>query len=88
MPYQRMTYPQLTMIRILLGLVFVNLLAAVPTSMATAQQNCSPAYPDVCIAPPPPDLDCPDLLHQNFRVLPPDPHRLDGDLDGIGCEAR
>ena len=22
----------------------------------------------------------------NFQVLPPDPHRLDGDKDGIGCE--
>ncbi|HKZ99355.1 MAG TPA: thermonuclease family protein [Thermoplasmata archaeon] len=48
--------------------------------------NCDPSYPDVCIPPPPPDLDCPDIEFQNFRVLPPDPHRFDGDGDGIGCE--
>jgi endonuclease YncB( thermonuclease family) len=48
--------------------------------------NCDGSYPDVCIPPPPPDLDCPDISHRNFRVLPPDPHRFDGDNDGIGCE--
>ena len=50
--------------------------------------KCDPAYPDVCIPPPPPDLDCGDIEYRNFRVLPPDPHRLDGrDGDGIGCES-
>src|SRR5438552_14436646 len=49
--------------------------------------NCDPAYPDVCIPPPPPDLDCSDIPYRNFRVLPPDPHHFDGDGDGIGCEA-
>lgn len=48
--------------------------------------NCHPAYPDVCIPPPPPDLDCKDIPYRNFRLLPPDPHRFDGDRDGIGCE--
>lgn len=48
--------------------------------------NCHPSYPDVCIPPPPPDLDCPDIPYRRFRVLPPDPHRFDGDGDGIGCE--
>ncbi len=48
--------------------------------------NCDPAYPDVCIPPPPPDLDCADISYRNFRVLPPDPHHFDGDGDGIGCE--
>jgi hypothetical protein len=58
-----------------------------PTPAASAG-NCDRAYPDVCIAPPPPDLDCKDVPHQNFRVLPPDPHRFDGkDKDGIGCES-
>lgn len=61
------------------------LLAAVQT---TAQSNCDPAYPDVCIAPPPPDLDCKDIPHRNFVVLEEDPHRFDGDDDGIGCEQR
>lgn len=48
--------------------------------------RCDPSYPDVCIPPPPPDLDCRDIPYRRFRVLPPDPHRLDGDGDGIGCE--
>jgi micrococcal nuclease len=49
--------------------------------------NCDPSYPDVCIPPPPPDLDCNDIPYRNFRVLPPDPHHFDGDGNGIGCEA-
>lgn len=39
------------------------------------------------------DLDCPDMYAQGisrFAVLwnvpNPDPHRFDGDGDGIGCE--
>jgi len=55
-------------------------------SPAVAQNNCSPSYPDVCIAPAPPDLDCKDISHQNFEVVAPDPHKFDGDEDGIGCE--
>ncbi|MBD1997686.1 excalibur calcium-binding domain-containing protein [Leptolyngbya sp. FACHB-541] len=51
-----------------------------------AQQNCDSSYPDVCIAPAPPDLDCGDVSVTNFRVLQPDPHRFDRDKDGIGCE--
>lgn len=54
----------------------------------TPRANCDAAYPDVCIPPAPPDLDCKDITHRNFRVLSPDPHRLDGkDNDGIGCES-
>jgi len=49
--------------------------------------SCDPSYPDVCIPSPPPDLDCGDIPHQNFTVLPPDPHGFDGDEDGIGCES-
>lgn len=48
--------------------------------------DCDPAYPDVCIPSPPPDLNCADISFRNFRVLPPDPHHFDGDGDGIGCE--
>jgi uncharacterized protein DUF1524 len=48
--------------------------------------GCDPAYPSVCIPPPPPDLDCGDIPYRNFKVLSPDPHRFDGDHDGIGCE--
>jgi micrococcal nuclease len=51
--------------------------------------RCHPSYPDFCIPPPPPDLDCgsPELGgRRNFTVRPPDPHRFDADRDGIGCE--
>ena len=48
--------------------------------------GCDPSYPDVCIPPPPPDLDCRDIPYRRFRVLPPDPHGFDRDRDGIGCE--
>jgi micrococcal nuclease len=48
--------------------------------------GCDPSYPDVCIPPPPPDLDCADVPYKNFRVVGADPHRFDGDRDGIGCE--
>ena len=49
--------------------------------------GCDPAYPDVCIPPTPPDLDCADVPYRRFRVLPPDPHRFDGGSDGVGCES-
>ena len=49
--------------------------------------NCSPAYPDFCIPPPPPDRDCDDVNGANFTVKPPDPHGFDSDGDGVGCES-
>lgn len=52
-----------------------------------AQGNCDPSYPDVCIAPPPPDLDCSEITYRDFRVVGSDPHRFDGDKDGFGCES-
>jgi hypothetical protein len=60
-----------------------------PPPPATSQPTgaCDPAYPTVCIPPPPPDLDCSEIPYRNFRVLPPDPHRFDRDKDGIGCES-
>jgi hypothetical protein len=57
-----------------------------PTGPRSSGGACDPAYPTVCIAPPPPDLDCGDIPFRNFKVLPPDPHRFDGDHDGTGCE--
>jgi hypothetical protein len=54
--------------------------------LEAASKNCSPAYPGICLPPPPPDLDCGQIKQRNFKVLPPDPHKLDGDKDGIGCE--
>jgi len=54
--------------------------------------GCHPSYPDFCIPPPPPDLDCGDI-GRSFTVRQPDPHRFDGlpgqagEPDGIGCES-
>ena len=49
--------------------------------------ECSPAYPTICLLPPPPDINCPQLAPMvNIPTLPPDPHGLDADHDGIGCE--
>jgi micrococcal nuclease len=50
------------------------------------QRSCDPSYPEVCIPPPPPDLDCSDIGHRDFRVVGADPHRFDGNDDGIACE--
>jgi micrococcal nuclease len=50
--------------------------------------GCDPAYPDLCVPPPPPDLDCRYVYDQGFRhitVLPPDPHNFDGNRDGVAC---
>ena len=49
--------------------------------------ECDPSYPTICLPSPPPDLDCPQIPHQDFAVVPPDPHGLDADEDGIGCES-
>ena len=48
--------------------------------------ECDPSYPDVCIPPPPPNLDCGDISERRFTVLPPDPHGFDGrGNNGVGC---
>ena len=52
--------------------------------------DCHPSYPDFCIPAPPPALDCesPTLVARtNVTVLPPDPHGLDRDGNGVGCES-
>jgi hypothetical protein len=62
-----------------------------PPPPPPAGGTCAASYPTVCIAPPPPDLDCADLPYRNFRVrwdvADPDPHRFDGNRDGVGCES-
>ena len=50
-------------------------------------ENCDASYPDVCIAPPPPVLDCGDIADKDFTVVLPDPHGFDREGDGIGCES-
>lgn len=68
-------------------------LIGAPASPASsvAQQRCHPSYPDYCIPPPPPDLDCPDITGPKpFRVRhdvrDADPHGFDRDKDGRACE--
>jgi len=60
----------------------------VPTpTRGSPTPRCDPAYPTICIPPPPPYLNCGDIPYRNFLVLWPDPHDLDGrDRNGIGCE--
>jgi micrococcal nuclease len=62
-------------------------ITSTPTAPLAQNVDCDPSYPDFCVPPPPPDLDCRDIPHRRFRVQPPDPHRFDTDRDGIGCES-
>lgn len=51
-------------------------------------ENCDPSYPDICVPPPPPDLNCdsPSMEGEtDFLVEGSDPHGFDADKDGIGC---
>ena len=51
--------------------------------------GCDASYSGACIPSPPPDLDCKDIRALGaapVRVVGSDPHRLDGDHDGWGCE--
>ena len=52
----------------------------------TPRPACDPSYPDFCIPPPPPDLNCGDIGVTDFTVYEPDPHDLDGNNNGRGCE--
>ncbi|MGH8872690.1 MAG: lamin tail domain-containing protein [Acidimicrobiia bacterium] len=59
-----------------------------PANAFSGPTDCDPSYPDVCIPAYPPDLDCGEISHRRFMVLPPDPHGFDGnDNDGLGCES-
>jgi endonuclease YncB( thermonuclease family) len=51
-----------------------------------APSGCDSSYPDFCIPPPPPDLDCDQVNGNTFAVRPPDSHGFDGNGDGVGCE--
>lgn len=46
--------------------------------------NCDPNYTG-CVPPYPPDVDCADI-NGPVQVVGSDPHRLDGDGDGVACE--
>jgi hypothetical protein len=49
-------------------------------------EECDNSYPDECIPPPPPVLDCSDIDEDDFEVRGSDPHGFDDDNDGVGCE--
>jgi hypothetical protein len=77
----------------LVAALALTAVAAFGAPAAGDQPRCHPSYPDYCIPPPPPDLDCPDITGRKpFRVrhdvANPDPHRLDRDRDGRACEPR
>ena len=62
--------------------------ACIRRSPAIPASDCDPSYPTLCIPIGSPDLDCGDITERRFPVLPPDPHRFDGnDDDGVGCES-
>ena len=58
-----------------------------PAGIDTGSSDCDSSYPDVCIPPYPPDLDCGQIGERRFAVRGPDPHGFDSDRDGIGCES-
>ncbi len=60
--------------------------APVVSNITPQESDCDPSYPTICIPRNAPDLDCHEISERRFEVLQPDPHRFDGDKDGIGCE--
>ncbi len=60
-----------------------------PSKKAPSGGTCDRSYPGVCLPPPPPDLDCRDLgrygVTGRVNVVGADPHRLDGNHDGVAC---
>lgn len=84
--YRRLS---LLLVLIAVSIVYSNIASNVEV---LAQQNqsqaCIQSYVGVCIAPPPPDLNCADIPYKNIRINGSDPHGFDGnDNDGIGCES-
>ncbi|MFN8594198.1 MAG: hypothetical protein U0031_22300 [Thermomicrobiales bacterium] len=60
------------------------------SSRGAAAQGCDPSYPEICL-PSSPDLDCPDIGFPITVIHNPaagafDPHALDPDFNGIGCD--
>jgi hypothetical protein len=49
-------------------------------------EDCDNSYPDECIPPPPPVLECSDIDEDDFEVRGSDAHEFDDDDDGVGCE--
>ena len=55
------------------------------TPVVPAKRSCDVNYTGACVPTYPPDVDCADLTGP-VTVVGQDPHRLDGDGNGIGCE--
>lgn len=64
----------------------IGLMSYQPQTFAQSS-DCDSSYPDTCIPPYPPDLNCSDVSNKNFAVVSPDPHGFDRDKDGKGCES-
>lgn len=60
---------------------------ATPVPPPAAESVCDPSYPDFCLKPNIADLDCGEIPYRRFTVIGADPHRFDGDNDGVGCES-
>jgi len=59
-----------------------------PTGSAPGDADCDRSYPDVCIPADGRDLDCTDAkVPQDIKVEGRDPHGLDPDRNGVGCES-
>jgi hypothetical protein len=58
-----------------------------PAPAPAPKKKCDPSYPDFCLEPGIPDLDCGEIQYRRFTVLAPDPHGFDRDNDGVGCES-
>jgi micrococcal nuclease len=63
-----------------------------PPTPTPPPSNCDTHYAGACVPPYPPDLNCADLralglsLPVQVVVIGQDPHELDRDEDGLGCE--
>jgi hypothetical protein len=74
-------------VAVLLGLSLLSTALHTNSLNASADENCDPSYPDVCVPSSPPDLNCDDVSYNDIRVVGADPHGFDREGDGIGCES-
>ena len=74
---------------LVIGLVFCVIMTTMQSNNLNAaiDEKCDPSYPEVCIASPPPDLNCDDVPFKDIQVVGSDPHGFDREGDGIGCES-
>ncbi len=66
-------------------LVVGLLLTAGCADSQAAQKGCDTGYSGACVPQYPPDVDCGDV-GSRVSVGGSDPHGLDRDGDGVGCE--